>query len=870
MNPEKAKMIRVGIRILGYLVSKDRNYGLLGDIQELHSFKVSKNGKFRAALWFWLQILRSIPHFLRNIFYWSFVMFNNYFKITLRNFRRHKIYTFINLSGLAIGLACCILILSYVHFEISYDTYHSKSDRIYRLIVQGHMKERAINIASSNNPVGPALAQDFPEVENAVRIRYMYRNEIKQGEKQFFEEDAFWADASVFDVFSFRLLKGDPQSALKNALSVVLTEDAAGKYFGDEDPLGKVLSFNGSDHYNVTGVMENIPGNSHFTFDMLCSFETFAAANRQQVERWVGDFNNFTYLLLKEDADPRKVEAKLIPVVDKNMGRILKTIGWEFKYSLQPLHSIHLHSQLEGEISENSDISYIYIFSAIALFILFLACINFMNLSTARASNRAKEVGMRKVHGAVRTKLIKQFLGESLIYSFLSLFLALLLVQLTLPLFRSLSGRDLTINYLGIPWLIPCLIALALITGLAAGSYPAFVMARFQPARVLKGSLGVGSRKNHFRSILVVFQFAVTTILLISTAVIFNQIHYMKNKKLGFDKEHIVMLQIRDDSTRQAIEAVKQELKHVPGVIDVSASSHAPGWGARHNSCQPEGYNTNESFAMGIISIDQDYLPTLGMELISGRNFSQSFPSDPENSVILNETAAKKIGWENPIGKQIRELDARAVYKTVIGIIKDFHTQSVQEAIEPLMITNLTDSPQVFSLRLSPGNIPDKMKSLRAKWEKTVPNASFDFFFLDESFNSRYWAEERLSRLFSHFSLIAIFIACLGLFGMASYNAEMRTKEVGIRKVLGASSSTLVLMLSQDMVKLVILANIIAWPLAYFISHQWLQDFPYRTSINPLLFILSTFFVLAIGFFTTFFQSLKTSLACPVDTLKYE
>lgn len=842
----------------------------MGDLEEIYSLQVAEKGRTKAALWFWFQIFRTLLHYFANIFYWSFAMFNNYFKITIRNFRKHKIYSFINLSGLAVGLACCILILSYVHFELSYDSFHSRSKNIYRLAINGHLSNRAFNLACTNGPPGPTLTRDLPEVEDSVRIRHLYRNTVKYKDKEFAEENGFWAGASFFEIFSFRLLQGDPKTALKNPHTVVIATSIAERYFGDENPIGKILRFNDRDDFTVTGVLEDVPPNSHLNFDMLCSFATYYQAHQRQVDRWMGDFNNYTYLLLKEGASPEQVTSKLPAYVDRNIGSVLETLGGEIKYILQPVTSIHLHSHLDGEFPGNSHISYIYIFSAIALFILLLACINFMNLASARSANRAKEVGMRKVHGAVRSKLIKQFMGESLIYSYLSLFIALLLVHLVLPMFRTISGREIIIDYMGIPWLIPGLLGLALFVGVSAGSYPALVLASFQPAKVLKTGSSMRARKSRFRSFLVIFQFTVSTILIIGTAIILDQIHFMKNKHRGFKKEHIVVLPVRDNTVRQSIAAVKQELRNQPGIMSVGYSSHMPGHGARHNAMLPESFTFEESIMMGIIHSDHDFLPTMEIELASGRNFSLEHPSDIDNAALINETAARRIGWDDPIGKTIRELDGASKPRTIIGVIKDFHYMSIQQPIGPIVIMNNIRGSDIISIKLQPDNIGATVSLLENKLKEIAPNVPFDFYFLDSSFDSQFRSEENLSRLFSYFSLLAIFIACLGLFGMAAYNAEQRTREVGIRKVLGASTSALTLLLSSKIAKLILLANLIAWPLAYLAAHYWLQNFAYHTTIDLWLFFLTALAVVVIGMTTTAFQSIKTSMKNPVDTLQHE
>jgi len=616
--------------------------------------------------------------------------------------------------------------------------------------------------------------------------------------------------------------------------------------------------------------MEDVPENSHFTFDLLLSNQTRYVVNRAQMVRWMGDFNNYTYLLLRPGVDPSQLESRFPALVDKQMGRILNAIGGKITYILQPLTAIHLHSRLEGEIAPVSDITYIYLFSSVAVFILFLACINFMNLSTARSANRAREVGMRKVHGAVKSTLVRQFLGESMIYSFASLALALLLVEAGLPLFRALSGRPLRVPYFELGWLIPSLLGMALLVGMAAGSYPAFYLARFQPFHVLKSGLAVGRRRSRFRQVLVTFQFVVSTMLIIGTSVILSQVSFMKTKRLGFDKERVAIIRITNERMQDALEPIKQEMLRVPGVLGVAMSSHVPGWGARRNICLPEGFAPDESVMMAIIGVDADTIPTLGIELVTGRAFSKEFSSDPDKSVLINETAARRFGWDEPLGKQIREGDDRMILKTVVGVVEDYHIMSLHNTIEPLLITNTREDFEALIIRLGPGDVSATLGSLQARWDSVVPGLPFDYFFLDQEFDSQYRAEERLSRIFAYFSLLAIFIACLGLFGMTAYSAEQRTKEIGIRKVLGASAGQLVLMLNREFTALVILANLAAWPLVYWFARRWLEDFAYRTPLNLSVFLLCALAVFTIGILTVSYQSIKSANTDPVDSLKYE
>lgn len=800
-------------------------------------------------------------------------MFKNYLKIAFRNVKNHKAYAFINISGLAIGMACCILIISFITTELSYDRFHKNADRIYRQGLDANLGGNQILMPISTAPAAPAFVQDYPEILDAVRIRRMRNVFIKDRDQEFFEENVILVDNSIFNVFTFPMTKGDPNTALKAAYSMVMTEDTAKKYFGDEDPIGKILKVDNQFDYTVTGVVENVPKNSHFTFDILCSFESLYAQNREAMEVWLS-FNLYTYVLLQENFNPKVLENKFPALIDKHMGTALKAIGGEINFFLQPLTKIHLHSHMENEIGANSDIAYIYIFAAIALFILIIACINFMNLATARSALRAREVGIRKVVGAERKELIRQFLGESLIYSLFSMLVAVGLAHLVLPLFSSLSGRELSIDYFGMPWLIPSLIGMILFVGLAAGSYPALFLSSFQPVKVLKGHLKAGAANARFRSILVVGQFVISIGLIISTGVILNQLRYMKNKNLGFEKGNVVVVRTSDGPAQESIDSIKQEFKKIPGVLNAGLSSQLPGREANVSPFVPEGFSATEAQLMKGIDIDQDFIPTMGITVTEGRNFSTEFGTDSSDAIIINEAAARKFGWSDPIGKKIEHFSGEEIEdrtaRTVVGVIKDIHMSSLHNLIMPLLINNESDDWDNISIRINPNNVGSTIDKLRAKWRELYPNQSFDYYFLDESLATLYESEGRLSQIFSSFTLFAIFIACLGLFGMASFTAEQRTKEIGIRKVLGASVSGVVVLLAKDFLKLVLIANIIAWPIAYLAMKKWTQGFSYQAGIGVEMFVITAVMAAVIALLTVSFQSIKAALSHPINAIKYE
>ena len=859
-----------GLRLLGALVSERRNYGLLGDIEELYERRVAGLGRFRASLWLWGQVVRTLVHSVLNSFYWSGVLLKNSLKITYRNFKRQKLYTVINLAGLAVGMACFILIMTYVHHETRYDSFHKNGGRTYRLTMSGTLSRADFNLATSNGAIAPDLQKELPEIERGLRVRRRYRTPVEFGDKLFFEEGILWADASFFDVFSFRLLKGDPGRALAAPYSAVLTRAAAGRYFGHDDPVGKVLRVNRALDYTVTGVVEDPPADSHLDFDMLFSFVTYQNAAPQDFTRWLGDFNNYSYLLLREGTDPAALEKKFLPLIERKMGPVLKQVGGEIKFVLQPVADIHLRSRLAAEFSRNSDVATVSVYSAVALFILILACINFMNLSAARSAKRGLEVGIRKAHGAVKSKLVSQFLGEAFIQSFFALGLAVLIVQAALPLFRTIVGVALPHPFVQVPWLVPALLGLALLVGLIAGSYPAFVLSSFKPAQVLKRQSAAGRSKSRFRTVLVVFQFAVSVLLLIMTGVILAQIRFMRTKDVGYDRERVAVVRLDAPGSRSAVETLKERFRSLPEVVAVGSSSHAPDWGARRNLCLPEGFALEELPMVGIVNIDQDYLDAMRIKVVKGRGFSRDFPADPGQSVLINETAARRFGWADPVGKTIREGDAVAALKTIVGVVRDFHFMNVRQAIEPMMLVCDPQRVGALAVRLSPGSATGGVDALRRVWSEVTGGAPFDFYLVEDALRAEYRPEDDIAALFTSFSLLAVLIACLGLFGMAAFTAERRTKEIGIRKALGATPATLVALLNRDMGKYILLANLVAWPLAYGAAKWWLKDFAYRTSISPWIFGAAALIVVLIGFLTTSYHSVRTAAADPVKSLRYE
>jgi putative ABC transport system permease protein len=749
-------------------------------------------------------------------------MFRNYLKIALRNLRRFRAYSLINITGLVIGMACFLLIFLYVQDELSYDRYHKNSKQIYRITTEVNIAGKSMNIATTPAPLGPTLINEFPEILNAVRFLSLRSGRdwlIAYREKRFYESRLLYADSSIFDVFSFDLLRGDRETTLKDPNSVVLTEKMAKKYFGDEDPLGKVLNVNKRSDYKVTGILRNVPRNSHFRFDFLVSFATLTESNKTISEDW-GDASYHTYLLLRKGASPAEMEGKLHLIVEKYVNKFLKSFIENiekmmpvYQFRLQPLTEIHLYSRLMEEIEANSDINYVYIFSAIAFFILIIACINFMNLATARSSCRAKEVGMRKVVGAQRTQLVGQFLGESFLLSFISLLLAVGLVEILLPAFNAISEKEISFNY-SQTWIVWVgLVGTASVVGLLSGCYPALLLSSFRPIEVLKGKVKSTLAVPLLRKILVIFQFSVSVVLITETVVIRNQLIYTRNKNLGFDKEQLVAIPLRSNEIIRNYESVKNELLQHPDIIHVSATSALPGKGLGMNVFRPEGAAEGEYLTMYVISADYDFIQTLGIEILAGRDFSKNFKSDEKKAFMLNELAVEKLGLMSPLGKQIEFVGYGK--GTVIGVVKNFHFLSLHQKIEPFLLHVDPEDFRYFAVKIRPQNISRTLAFLEDKWRKLDPTYPFEYSFLDEDFDKLYKADKKLGQIFISFTALAVFIACLGLFGLVSFTAEQRTKEIGIRKVLGASVPNIIVLLSREFTKWVLAANLIAWPVAY-------------------------------------------------------
>ncbi len=797
-------------------------------------------------------------------------MLLNYFIVALRVIARQKLFSFINIVGLAIGLASVLLISSYVKHELSYDRSFTNANRIYRVAANLHLESGPSIRAVTSPPLAGIIHEDFPEVEKVLRIGRSSRS-LSYQDKTFFDIKLITADSSFFDVFDFPVALGDRATALSQPNSIVLTKQAAQKYFGDESPLGKQMALSDTITLMVTGILKVSPDHSHLDFDGIYSRTTIVKPYQEPKDTW---FNNnfYTYVLLKPSASSKDLEAKLPQMLDKHMGADRKKSIW-YELFLQPITDIHLRSSLKAEMEANSSMSVIYVFGSIALFILLIASINFMNLSTAKAAKRANEVGIRKTAGAMRSQLVSQFLAESLLLSLVSSALALVIAQMTLPAFNTLLNKNLSLNLMQSPEIILGFALVTMVVGLLAGLYPAFFLSRFKPIQVLKGKVVSGTQGALLRKGLVVVQFSISIILIAGTFIVQEQIHFMRTQDLGFNKDQLVIVSIRGSEGTNRYEAIKQHLLQNSNVLSVSASAEPLGRGQSVVATLPEGWNENQITSVTTIMADEDFINTHQIKLLNGRNFSANSSSDRDHAFMVNEAAVKMFGWKDnasAVGKKLNW--GLGKEGNVIGVVSDFHYFSLHKQVDPLIIHNDPESYSYLTVRVKPdaNDWQRALTALKSEWKSLSMKGEFDYFFLDEDFSRQYEADQQLKSFISYFSVLAIFIGCLGLYGLAAYSTEQRAKEIGIRRVLGASLPGLVALMSKDFLKLVLLANLIAWPAAWFVLHQWLSNFAFHINISVAVFFLAGSIALIIAWVTVGFKSTKAALSNPVDSLRNE
>lgn len=815
-------------------------------------------------------------------------MLKNYLIIAFRTLRKQSFYSFINIAGLAIGIACCLVIVLYITNELSYDRYHTNFDRIYRVDNEILFNGNHLNMAATSAPMAEALVADYPEVEVAARF---YQNGpflVKHDIENFREEKIAHADNDILKIFDIPFISGNPENALTEPNTMIISEAAAKKYFPEGNALDQTLILDNRTSYKITGVYENMPEASHFHLDMIPSLETDPMSKNQE---WLSNNLN-TYILLREGARPEDLEAKFPVMLDKYVSPLLKMMlgpdisldkfkeaGNKLDWTLRPLTDIHLYSDLTQEFEPNGNITYVYLFGAVAVFILLIACINFMNLSTARSSNRAKEVGMRKVMGSLRSHLVNQFLMESILLSIFSFMIALLIAALAIPFFNDLAGRTLSI-----PWESPLFFVVvfgfAFVIGIFAGTYPAFFLSAFRPINVLKGNVSLGMKSGLIRSGLVVFQFSISIILLVGTFTVQRQLSYIQNKKIGFNKDQVII--IKDAyAMGDQLQSFKEEMLKNPMITNGSISGFLPvsGTSRSDNVYWPKGVQPSEDnmVSLQIWRVDHDYVKTLSMQIIEGRDFSMDFPSD-SNAVILNQSAVKMMGFEDdPIGKEIATFaggtdeNGRPSQSAtpVVGVVEDFNFESLKQNITPLALF-LRRSSGAISFRFQAANTQDVIKSIESTWRTMAPGQPFQYSFLDDDFGSMYKSEQRLGEIFAIFAGLAIIVASLGLFALTSFTAEQRTKEIGIRKVLGASISSIVLLLSREFGKLIIIAFVVSVPIAWYAVNWWLKDYSYKVEVGVFVYLFAGLASFLIAWLTMGYQSMKAASSNPIDALRSE
>ncbi|MBT3755257.1 MAG: FtsX-like permease family protein [Candidatus Cloacimonetes bacterium] len=805
-------------------------------------------------------------------------MFKNFIKVAIRNLKNRKFYSMINIIGLAIGLTCTILIALFVQNELSYDKHHKNYKKIYRLESEFHIQESEDRFAATALPLGPALKLEYPQdIAEFCRFMDMDNNLFQYDGKQFFEEDVYFADSSFINVFTHKFISGSPKDALDDPNEIILTQSFAKRIFEDEDPIGKTLETGNGTIYTITGIIEDVPHNSHLHFEAIASFITlksFFAERFDSLES--GAFWNigfYTYIMLTENGDIQNVIDAYPDFNDKYIKPVGEQINATFKFMTNPLADVHLHSDVGYDLP-TGNIAYVYIFSIVALFLLVIGCINYMNLATSQSSSRSVEVGIRKVVGAQKNYLRWQFLFESILIASIAMVFAFVAVELILPSFNELADRELTFGFLTNIDLVIGIFITTFFVGILSGSYPAFYLSSFIPVEVLKGQFG--KNKGILRKILVLLQFSISIIMIIGTFTVIQQLSFLKEKDLGFSDENIVVLTIRDTAAVKNLQAIKDELKKHPQITNVGTTSSIPGGGhgiivhlfeTQDGSMEEKGIN--------FVFVDHDYLETMNMQIIKGRNYNRDLQTDAEESVLINEATAEVLGWgDDPIGKKLgfgANLDGTANLNTkVIGVIKNFHYASLHNQIDPLLIMLSNDPQRNICLKIRQENVESTLDFIEEKWNVFCPTFPFEYKFLDENLNEQYIAEQKIGRVFTYFSILCIFIACLGLFGLASFTAEQRTKEISVRKVMGASVSNIVLILTKEFSIWVLLANIIAWPLSYLALTKWLQNFAYAVDQSIIVYILAGITALLIALITVSFRAIKAAHTNPADALKYE
>jgi putative ABC transport system permease protein len=796
-------------------------------------------------------------------------MIKNLLLVALRNLKKDKWYSLLNVLGLTIGITFSLFLIFYITDELSFDRFNEKADRIYRINSYIQEKDKATNWAITQEPLARTLKKDFPEVEESGKFMQRERTLFKQGANDFYEKKVYYADSTIFNIFSYKFIEGNPKRALTEPNNIVITKSIAEKYFGKSTQVvGKTLK-TVYDVYKVTGVIEDVPQNSHLRFDMLISWITLGKNYFGPVDNW-GSFNLYTYVLLKPNTNAAAFEKKLLPMYDKYMASIFAQYSVKIHYGIQKITAIHLHSTFEQEPEELGSMSYIWIFSAVAFFMILIACINYMNLTTARSARRAKEIGVRKVTGSLKRQLVLQFLSESVLTAFIAVLLSFGLVLLLLPAFNSISGKAFTFHTLFQPNNIVLLLGIGLLTGLAGGSYPAFYLSSFNPVNILKGSLSKASGNVNLRRTLVVLQFSISMVMLICTWVVYSQLSYLQHKDLGFDKNQVMMVTVNTgEDERSKINAMNNDFRTIPGIKTVGSANSYPGSpNINLNLFRVQTDSGTTDKGIECYGVDENYLSTLNIPIVRGRNFLGL--ADTLHSILVNEAMVKHFGWKQPIGKWVKfPGDTSGNYLEVIGVVKNFNQKSLYNPIAPLLLFYGANG-NVIELKMNTGNVSKTIAQVGNVWKKYFPQLPFEYKFLDEDFNSQYIADQKRGKIFAAFSMLTIIITCLGLLGLTAFTTQQKQKEISIRRVMGASIIQIITLTARNYLWLALIAAIIAFPVAYYFMSNWLKIFSYSNGLSAVSFIVSAIIIVLTAVLTVMIYSAKAALTSPAKSLRTE
>ncbi len=848
---------RSGNFILKYLAGRNDRNAVIGDIEEEYNAKILSVGLLKAKIWYWHLVTISAFSFIIERFYWRFMMSGNYLKVAFRNLFKYKVFSIINIAGLASGMACCILIGLWILDEMSYDNFHENGDRIFRISEHHLYSDSDLISPITPAPLASYLSENFPDIVETARVFKLGSMLFNYENKRFYENSIILADKSFFQVFSYKYLRKDSENPLSSPNSIVINNSLAEKYFGDNEALGEILKVDGIE-LTVTGITEDIPLNTEIQFRAVISWSYLDKFSWYDSTEW-GSSNNETYVMLDKNSDIFKVENSIRGVIEDHVQ------GSKSELSLQPIKDIHLYSLTRADTW--GAILYVYIFAIIGILIMLIACINSINLTTIRAISRTREIGIRKVTGAYRKQIVSQFLGESLLLSFLSMILAIIISIAVLPVFNEITHKNYYPGNIGNAKVLTILFLVTLCTGLLSGSYPSAYLSALKPDKILRGVTSTGMKKPYLKRVLVIFQFGISIVLIISTLTVYNQVKFMLNKDIGWDKENLVCIRIRGD-VRDSYEILKEELLKFKKIKGVTASLYDPAvFIGNTTGIYWDGKNTNENLSVGFNLVDSDFLKTINSDIISGRSFSSDFASDSTNYFIINESLAGYIGKNDVVGSKFTLWQNKGI---IIGVVKDFHFQSMRSEIKPCVLLKNIDFLEYIIIRIDPYDNESALKLIRNKWSEILPDYPLDFHFVNESFKSIYQNEVDMSKILRYFTILAVFIACLGLFGLVSFIGERKKKEIAIRKVFGGSVSSIIRLISGEFIFLIVISSLISSPVAYILAAKWLEDFAYKVESGLTFFYLAGLFLLLIAGFTVSFQIVKSANSNPIDSISRE